>query len=134
MSYADYSYYYCKFYGEIIPEESFDKYISRASDYIDRITMNRAKDYTADEAVKKATCAVAEQYFLIGRARASIADGEIASESVGSHSVSYRSGIETAASLEAGLINVATGYLANTGLLYRGVPYVYATYCHTDMC
>lgn len=134
MAYADYNYYAETFYGDLIPEESFDKYISRASDYIDRITMGKAATYTADEAVKKAACAVAEQLMLIGSARASIASGEIASESVGSHSVSYRSGVETAASLEAGLLNVATGYLANTGLLYRGVPYVYATHCHIDMC
>lgn len=134
MAYADFAYYSETFYGDMIPEESFDKYITRASVYIDRLTMNRAREYTADDAVKKATCAVAEQYMLIANARTSIANGEIASESVGSHSVSYRSGVETAASLEAGLYNIAAGYLASTGLLYRGVPYVYATHCDFNMC
>ena len=132
MAYADYSYYTTTFYGDLIPEDSFDKYITRASDYVDRLTMGRAASYTADEAVKKAACAVAEQYCLIDRARISIANGEIASESVGSHSVSYRSSVETAASLEASLYDIAAGYLANTGLLYRGVPYVYAAHCYTD--
>ena len=132
MAYANYEYYAGTFYGDLIPEDSFDKYINRASDYIDRITMNRAASYTADDAVKKASCAVAEQYYMINAARVSIANGEIASETVGSHSVSYRSGLETAASLEAGLYDIVVGYLANTGLLYRGVPYVYATRCDFD--
>ena len=134
MAYADYAYYSGTFYGDLIPEESFDKYITRASDYVDRITMNRAATYTADDAVKKASCAVADQFFRIHSARASIAsaDGELASETVGSHSVTYRSGVETAAALEAQLNSIATGFLANTGLLYRGVPYVYAAHCYTD--
>ena len=132
MAYADYTYYSETFYGDMIPDESFDKYITRASDYIDRITMNRAASYTADDSVKKAACAVAEQYMLIDSARATIASGEIASESVGSHSVSYRSGAETAVTLEAGLYDIAAGYLSNTGLLYRGVPYVHATCCDFD--
>lgn len=122
MAYADYTYYTDTFYGDLIPEDSFDKCITRASDYIDRLTMNRAASYTADDSVKKAACAVAEQYMLIGSARASVAAGEIASESVGSHSVSYRSGVETSVALENGIYNIAVSYLANTGLLYRGVP------------
>ena len=130
--YADYEFYTATFYGDLIPQDSFEKYMARASDYIDRLTMGRAADYTADDAVKKAACAVAEQMMLINSARASIANGEIASESVGSHSVSYRSGIETAAALESGLYNVAAGYLASTGLLYRGASYVHAAHCYTD--
>ena len=132
MAYADYAYYVETFYGDLIPEDLFDKYISRAGDYIDRLTMNRAKDYTADDSVKKAACAVAEQYMLISNARATITNGEIASETVGSHSVTYRSGADTVTALKDALSDVAAEYLSNTGLLYRGVPYVHATCCDFD--
>lgn len=124
MSYATYAYYTDTFYGDVLTEDTFDKYAARASDYIDRLTMNKAKDYTADDSVKKACCAAAEQLSMIAKAKASTAseNGELASESVGSYSVSYRSGVETAKELEAQLYNIVAGYLAMTGLLYRGIP------------
>lgn len=137
MIYADYSYYSDSYYGDLIPEDDYIKCAARASDYIDRITMNRAQDYMVlhpdSDAVKKACCAIAEQLLQINRTRAAaIAEGgEIASESVGSHSVSYRSGTETAAALEANLRRIAASYLATTGLLYRGIPYVHATYSYS---
>ena len=46
MIYADYAYYTDTFYGEMLTDEDvFTKFAARASDYIDRITMNRARDY-----------------------------------------------------------------------------------------
>ena len=141
MIYADYAFYTGTFYGDLIPEESFEKYAARASDYIDRVTMNRAQNYVVfhpdDLSVQKACCAGADQYFMISKAKAAAASdsGELASETVGNHSVSYRSGLETAASLEAELRNVVESYLAMTGLLYRGISHVYSTcsnHCQRD--
>ena len=122
MSYASYEYYTGTYYGDVLTSENFDKYASRASDYIDRITMNRAKDYDRDEAVQKACCVGAEQCYRIDSARSSSAGTELASETVGRHSVTFRSGVETAKALEAELYNLVSAYLANTGLLYRGIP------------
>ncbi len=139
MIYADYAFYTDEFYGDAIQEDSYDRYASRASDYIDQITMNRAQDYVIlhpdkSVSVKKACCALAEQYMQIYNARTgAMADGgEIASESVGSHSVSYRSGLETAAILEADLRKIATSFLGLTGLLYRGIPNVHSSYGYFD--
>ena len=122
MAYATYDYYVTSYYGDVLTLDNFDKYATRASDYIDRITMNRAASYTRDDAVKKACCALAEQMSKAESAYAAVGSGEIASESVGSHSVSYRSGAEVVASIDAEQQKIAVGYLANTGLLYRGVP------------
>lgn len=139
MIYADYSYYTESFYGDMIPENDFNKYASRASDYIDRVTMNRAASYVVlhpnDESVKKAVCACAEQYYVLSfvRAAAASSDGEIASESVGSHSVSYRSRAETAAALEAEIKKQAESYLTATGLLYRGISNVHAAHSYIDI-
>ena len=139
MIYADYAYYTDEFYGDAIPEESFVRCAARASDYIDQITMNRAKDYVAlhpDKSgpVKKACCALAEQYMQISeaKARTMVEGGEVASESVGGHSISYRSSIDTAAALEADLRKIVISYLGFTGLLYRGIPNVHTTHRYID--
>ena len=140
MIYASYDDYVNVYYGDAIQtEDDFIRYASRASDYLDRITMNRVSGYVEanpdDSAVKKAVCALADQYMMISYARASVttSDGAIASESVGSHSVSYRSGIETGAALEAELKKIAEGYLLMTGLLYRGISNVHASYSYVDI-
>jgi hypothetical protein len=68
----------------------------------------------------------------IARANAASEDGEISSESVGSHSVTYRSGLAQADSLEAVMRKAVTAYLATTGLLYRGVKNVHASYSYAN--
>lgn len=122
MAYATYDYYVNVFMGEQLTSDTFDRAALRASDYIDNATMNRAASYTANDAVKKACCAIAELMQAKSTASANMASGEIASETVGSHSVSYRSGAEVVASIDAEIKNALVFYLANTGLLYRGVP------------
>ena len=52
--------------------------------------------------------------------RAASAEQEKQSESVGSWSVSYRSGTEAMQEAKAQLKAAAEMYLANTGMLYRG--------------
>ena len=120
--YATYDYYTAEWYGTIITDSAdFDKYAQRASDYLDYITMGKAKSYDdTNDALAKACCAIAEQIDLADSV--GVAAGMVASESVGSHSVSYRSGAEMKASLDASMLNAAQMYLLSTGLLYRGVP------------
>lgn len=136
MSYATYEDYLDVYHGTVLTAEQFTIYSDRASDYIDRITMGRAASYT-DESnmLAKACCAGAEQYQMIDAVRASVtsAGGAISSESVGRHSVSYRSPAETIAELEKQLKLTVEGYLLNTGLLYRGVSNVHASYSYTDI-
>ncbi len=135
--YADYAYYTSTFFGDMIPEEKFEKYATHASDFIDYFTFGRAAANAELPAVKKCCCALAEQYMTIesvqGAAAAKVtADGIIASESVGSHSRSFRSGVEAAQAMDAEnakLAAIGRRYLLPTGLLYRGVKgCVHATY------
>lgn len=121
--YATYDFYVTEFYGDILTDENFDKCASRASDYIDYLTMGKAKSYTdTDNVLARCCCALAEQYPSLDALTVSVADGEVASETVGSHSVSYRSSAEVKASWQANLLSIAQMYLTPTGLLYRGVP------------
>lgn len=119
MAYADYEYYTDVFKGSVIAEEDFDRDAERASEYIDYITTGRA---TPTDEVKRACCAMAEIYDISAKAQSSIASsgGELASQTVGSWSASYRSGAEIAGDTQTQLYGVATRYLARTGLLYRG--------------
>lgn len=134
MIYADYDYYANEYFGRAISVGDFPRLALRASQYIDYITMGKAREGL--ETVKMCCCALAEQYQAIETAQelaqkslsAGAADGaEVQSETVGSWSRSYRSGGDSAQSAaqaaQAGrsvLLDTARQYLANTGLLYRG--------------
>ena len=113
MAYADYKFYAEKFIGTNIKEADFERLALRASQFLDYYTMNRAKHYTKDDAVKNACCAVAEAY---QNAEQMESKSGVASESVGSYSVSYRDGKNTTEILA----KAARQYLAFTGLLSRG--------------
>lgn len=127
--YADFAFYSGIFHGDTIPEEKYDKYATRASDYIDYLTWNKAQSMSEDPAVKKCCCALAEQYMSIDALKTAASakvtdDGIIASESVGSHSRSFRNGTEGEQAVqeaEKALWAIARRYLLPTGLLYRGV-------------
>lgn len=126
--YADYIFYLSDFYGDLIPEDFWPKYATAASDYIDYYTMGKAASQAELLAVKKCCCALAEQFMTIDSVKKAVAakvttDGIIASESVGSHSRSFRNGAEgeqAVAAATAELANIARRYLLPTGLLYRG--------------
>ncbi len=137
--YADYTFYTTEFFGDMIPEEKFEKYATLASDFIDYITMGRAAKQPDLPAVKKCCCALAEQYQTIDAAKKAVAakvttDGIIASETVGSHSRSFRTGSDGTQAVKAeqdNLASIARWYLMPTGLLYRGVNgCVHAAQCN----
>lgn len=134
---ASFDYYQQTYYGEILTAEDFPRYIKRADSYLDYITAGKVSDYLGDDTtgldaaildkVRMAECAIADQYLVIEESKKTVAaesasGGAIASETVGSHSVSYRSGFETAQAAESEVYNIANRYLAWTGLLFRGIP------------
>ena len=119
MAFADYNYYIEVYKGASLTENDFSMLAERASDYLTYITYGRATD---GDNVKRAVCALAEAYAVIFKAQsmASSDSGEIASQTVGSYSVTYRSSADLAESQRKELYKIAQMYLGNTGLLYRG--------------
>lgn len=123
--YADYSFYENDYFGDVIPEDEFDRFSTRASAFLDYYTRGKAK-FNADLwSVKMACCAIAEQYKQSDDMR--ISKGQsgsgVKSESVGSYSVTYQSATEkiNAAEMVTNMsAAIAQKYLADTGLLYRG--------------
>lgn len=142
--YADYLFYTDEFFGVAISYEDFPRLASRASDFLDYYTRGKAAkapetDTATKLALAKACCAVAEAIqdddrnkalaAQISAAALASGSGEIKSETVGSHSVSYAtsadysrgaSGAARERDLRAAYAEIASVYLVNTGLLYRG--------------
>ena len=101
--YADYDFYLNCYYGNAIAEEDFPRLSERASDYIRAATrgISDQVDGRQLEAVKKASCAVADILLDEEIMTASAFSGEasVSSETVGGWSRSYKaasvSGAET---------------------------------------
>lgn len=131
MAYADYTYYATQYIGNAITEADFPRLAARASSFIDYYTGGKAARSAETTKLADACCAIAEQYLVIEKARmsASSANGEMASQTVGAYSVTYRSGVESAVSAQAELAHIAQIYLAGTGLLYRGGRCCVCTAC-----
>lgn len=86
------------------------------SRYLDMLTMQRIQGaWASDTRVKDACCAVTEELY-----NQEDGGGSVASESLGSASVSYASGAN-AKSPAARLRGAAAQYLLTTGLLFCGM-------------
>ena len=120
VRYADFAFYMTEYGGDIIPNEQFQRVITRASAYIKAITFSRVDENNISEEVKAATCAVAE---VIYKAESST-EGEKKSENTDGYSATYvteQSDGETKEKvLQKKQYAAAYPYLATTGLLYRG--------------
>lgn len=102
--YADYDFYLNTYFGNAISEEDFPRLSTRASDYVRAATngISETVDGWQLDAVKKATCAVADTLLDEEIMNASTFSGEraVSSETVGSWSKSYGSTTFSAASVE----------------------------------
>lgn len=135
---ASYEFYQNTYCGDILSEEDFPRYVVKADNYLEYLTRDKVTPYLADDVseldeslVKKvymAECALAEQYKTIEESKKSVLTeyaengGFLASETVGAHSQTFRSGADVAKEAESGLYSIAAQYLAWTGLMYRGIP------------
>lgn len=116
MSFITYGFYTNEYGGDLIPSNKFKRLSIRASAYINSITFNRIDKELVSKDVCFATCAIADTMYKIER------DGGIkSSESVGNHSVTYKTNGNSRE--EKILYKIAKTYLVHTGLLYRGVYY-----------
>lgn len=113
MAYADFSYYNNDFLGFLIPESQFGYYAARASEYLDSLTLDQIPS-PVPEAVRLACCSVAEASYRLDQG------GRISSEKAGDYSVTY-AGTGGEGSRREQLHQAAMVYLADTGLVYRGV-------------
>ena len=124
-AFADYTYYLDTYGGSVIPAEAFEKAMRDASREVNRYTLERAEavlaansDLSLIEKIKFAACAVAEVIYQYGNQIMGRRD--IASESVGDHSVSYLSADQLRANEVHAISETIEGYLGLTGLMFLG--------------
>ena len=119
---ATYDFYQTEYYGKLLTSEEFPEYATRADTWLSELTFDRYASPDLSEsqlqAVKMAECAVADLWFQYQTEAAS--NPAISKETVGSHSVTYRTGTEAASGWAARIYETAARYLMTTGLLYRG--------------
>lgn len=118
MSYVDSTYYEISFGGTIIPEDSIDKKLERASDQIDTLTYNRITRIGFDnltefqkDKIKKAICIHAEFIEQYG----AYIDTPLSGFSAGSTSVSFNTNKVNGITTTQEVLN----YLKQTGLTCR---------------
>ena len=125
-SYVDFDYYSKEYNGTLIPEKSFPKISVKASQKINYFTQNRIVEET--EVIKYTTCLIADEIMKNENLKNTISnDKEVASESVGPHSVSYvnkatikKEQIKDNITLNRCLYNICLENLPNE-LMYRGI-------------
>lgn len=123
MVYATYTYYTKTYAGTMLSEERFTYYARKASALIDQFTFGRLTSMRSPDipdTVRDATCASAEKLASLDTEEGS----RIASENNDGYSVSYRD-TGGADYQNAEIYDLVETYLANTGLLYRGVSRKY---------
>ncbi|MBR3584774.1 MAG: hypothetical protein IKO00_02010 [Oscillospiraceae bacterium] len=119
---SDFNFYQTVYFGKLLSLEEFPEYATRADAWLSELTFDRYSSPDLSEsqlhAVKMAECAVADLWYQLQTEQAS--NPAISKETVGSHSVTYRTGTEAASSWAARIYDTAARYLMTTGLLYRG--------------
>lgn len=116
--YADFEFYQNQYNGLLITDESqFKRQALDACCLIDEMTFGRIKE--ADDTVKMAVCAVADVCYKEYQQNN---ESQIASESVGPHSVSYVKQTKSSDDFLSEKRVIIRRYLAYSGLLYRGMP------------
>ncbi len=116
--YADYKFYQDVYCGNTISDETqFKRLAIDASFFLNELTFGRIKEPYSDE-VKMATCAVADIGY---RELKENSEEQIASESVGPHSISYVKKNKSTEEYAKEKIRTVQMYLSSTGLLYRGL-------------
>lgn len=123
-AYIDYTYYKDVYRGNAMPKDECTRVAQKASAYLRYITMNRITQPVPEE-VRDACCEIAENIYAAAKTAAlSEKSNGVKSENNDGHSVTFLTPgeLNTAyRNTEKKNRDAARMYLANTGLLYRGI-------------
>lgn len=122
MIYADFEYYRDVYHGSAIDEDVFPTLAREASLFIDQLTYNRLhQGWQVTDALKTATCAVAERIQLAQQSGALSVNAAVRSENNDGYSVSYNDLGLIRAQLYSDYEATAYPYLIYTGLMDRSI-------------
>lgn len=112
--YVDYEFYSQTYHGEI-PQEKFERLNIQAQAIINKYTFNRIEE--PDDNIKFAICELIDYLYELENK----GGNEIASEKVGTYSVTYAIPGEGIDLVKRKQRDIARKWLGHTGLMYRGV-------------
>ena len=98
-------------------QTDFERLESRAADYLDSVTYQRAQEHAQESCVKNACCALADAMLLNEKG------GGVASEKNDGVEVDYVVGVSISKTSDQRLYDTAKQYLGLSGLMYRGMEY-----------
>lgn len=119
--YADYEFYKNEYLcgrKAVIDTASFAFYARQATQKIKQYTFDNIDENSIPESVRLCCCEVAELIYTYDHSEAGTG---VVSASVGDESVSYESAESTGQLLSKNIKSAVYSWLADTGLLYRGV-------------
>lgn len=121
-AYADENFYTSEYLGgrKAAIDTAFYFYARKATQEIRRFTGSNVEESDIPECVKMCCCEVAELLYKAEASENAAAQG-VSSESVGDQSVSYESTESRHQALMNNIKSVVYSWLADTGLLFRGV-------------
>ena len=147
---TDYSYYKNVFHGDLLTEDNYEKYAKQADVWLNYFTNGAFAQIEAQRSwynlertgsgvtepscryreasgygtcLDDAECAISDLCLSMETDAAS--NPSIAKETVGSHSVTYRTGEKSDSLWREKIYGVISRYLMTTGLLYRGTCLVF---------
>lgn len=115
--YSTYQFYTETYGGKAIPEDKYSLFAGIARAHISAQTRGKATSDSDD--VKLCECAIADILYDSGTVGGE-SQKNPTSESIGGYSVAYR-GAVSQSDLDSQIRRVIYDYLANTGLLYKGL-------------
>ena len=129
---VNYEYYTKTYGGSSIPESSFKEKAIKASSEVNYWTSNRITNEILNDLIRNTTCEIAELLFEQDNLKKSVLstdsdNKEVASESLGPHSISYVNKSNLRANqilsdndLKKRIYAICYKNLVHTGLMYRG--------------
>lgn len=134
MALTTYEYYKNEWYGVTVPEEQFNKWLSKAEDQLNDITNGNITTAAVEEygtQIQKAVCELVDMLYLIDTARnkaTGAAGGVVTARTSGDESVTYKAqeneitaALSSRTATDRLLFDVVRKHLARTGLLYQGL-------------
>lgn len=121
MIYADETYYKGEYLAgkQAVITAAYTYYFREASRVLDTLTFGNIKEDNITDNVRMCCCEIAESLYTSEKEQAKSV-GKTA-ENVQGWSVSYASGTDQKAQLNAAVGDIATKWLSGSGLLYSGV-------------
>lgn len=112
---VSYEFYRNEYFGESVSSENEFK-------RLERIAMSKIRQYVGDSDISEVEDIGFCVCELVDNEKAAINSAGKSSETVGSYSVTYDKSKSAGDSVT---YNIIVRYFGNTGLLYRGIPYVH---------